>query len=76
MARKRKGGRKGGLWIQSATAKMRQKGTLGKFGAATPGKIARAKKKGGLQAKRAQFALNMKRIAAKRKHRGRSSSRS
>ena len=40
------------------------------FGKATPKKIAAAKKEGGLEEKRAIFAQNMKRIAAKRKHRG------
>lgn len=49
-------------WIQQATAKMKQKGTLGAFGKATPKKIAAAKKKGGLAKKRAIFAQNMKRI--------------
>jgi hypothetical protein len=52
-------------WIQKATAKMKKKGTLGKFGKATAKKIASAKKKGGLAKKRAIFAQNMKRIAKK-----------
>ena len=50
-------------WIQKATAKMKKKGTLGKFGKATSKKISKAKKKGGLQKKRAIFAQNMKKIA-------------
>lgn len=50
-------------WIQKATAKMKRKGTLGKFGKATAKKIARAKKHGGKEKKRAIFAQNMKRIA-------------
>lgn len=54
-------------WIQSATAKMKKKGTLGKFGKATPKKIAAGKKKGGIQEKRAVFASNMKKIARERK---------
>jgi hypothetical protein len=54
-------------WIQSATAKMKKKGTLGKFGKATPKKIAAAKKKGGKAEKRAVFAANMKKIARERK---------
>lgn len=53
-------------WIQSATDKMKAKGTLGAFGKATPKKIAAAKKKGGIQEKRAVFASNMKAIARKR----------
>lgn len=54
-------------WIQSATAKMKSKGTLGSFGKATPKKIARAKKEGGAEEKKAVFAQNMKSIAAKHK---------
>jgi len=55
-------------WIQKATAKMKKKGTLGSFGKATSKKIAAAKKKGGKAEKKAIFAQNMKKIAAK--HRG------
>ena len=55
------------LWIQKAVAKMKQKGTLGKFGKATVKKIASAKKAGGLQKKRAIFAANMKKISRKGK---------
>lgn len=54
-------------WIQKATARMKQKGTLGAFGKATPKKVAAAKKRGGLAKKRAVFAANMKKIARKRK---------
>lgn len=54
-------------WIQAATEKMKAKGTLGKFGKATAKKIKVGKKKGGLAKKRAVFAANMKKIAAKRK---------
>lgn len=68
MRRKKKGS---GKFIQKATARMKAKGTLGTFGKATPRKIAAAKKKGGLAEKRAVFAQNMKRIAQKRKHKGR-----
>lgn len=56
-------------WIQKATDKMKKKGTIGAFGKATPKKIAAAKKEGGLQEKRALFAQNMKRIAARRSFR-------
>jgi hypothetical protein len=52
-------------WIQSARDEMESKGTVGAFGKATPKKIAAAKKKGGLQEKRAIFAQNMKKIARK-----------
>ena len=58
-------------WIQAATEKMKRKGTLGKFGKATPKKIAAAKKKGGLKKKEAVFAQNMKKIAKKRRARKR-----
>jgi hypothetical protein len=54
-------------WIQKATARMKRRGTLGKFGKATSKKIARAKKAGGLQKKRAIFAQNMRRISRKHK---------
>ena len=54
-------------WIGKARAKMEAKGTVGAFGKATPSKIAAGKKAGGLQEKRAVFASNMKKIAARRK---------
>ncbi len=54
---------KGELWIQKATERMKRRGTLGKFGRATKAKIAAGKAKGGIVAKRAIFAENMKRIA-------------
>lgn len=60
-------------WIQKATARMKRRGTLGAFGKATSKKIAAAKKRGGLAAKRAVFAQNMKRIATRRKARSRQS---
>lgn len=55
-----------GSWIQSATARMKKKGTIGAFGRATPAKIAAGKAKGGLMKKRAIFAQNMKKIAQNR----------
>ncbi len=66
-------------WIQGAREEMERKGTVGKFGRATSKKIARAKKHGGVDAKRAVFAENMKKIAKKRhgkKRHGRKSGRS
>lgn len=54
-------------WIQGAVEVMKKKGTVGAFGKATSKKIARAKKAGGLQKKRAVFAENMRKIARKRK---------
>lgn len=53
-------------WIGKATERMKEKGTLGSFGKATPKKIAAAKKKGGAMEKKAVFAENMKKIARKR----------
>ena len=53
-------------WIQTARNKMEEKGTVGAFGKATPKKIARAKKEGGVEEKRAVFAQNMKSIARKK----------
>ena len=50
-------------WIQKATAKMEKKGTVGKFGKATEKKIAAGKKAGGVKAKEAIFAQNMKKIS-------------
>ena len=50
-------------WIQEATDRMKEKGTVGAFGKATEKKIARAKKRGGLAAERANFAERMKKIA-------------
>ena len=65
MARKKKDRK----FIQHATEKMEEKGTVGAFGKATAKKIARGKKEGGLEKKRAIFAQNMKRIAQRRHHR-------
>ena len=47
---------------------MEEKGSVGSFGKATPSKIAAAKKKGGVTEKKAVFANNMRKIAAKHKH--------
>jgi hypothetical protein len=63
----RKTGKKKRFFIQAATKRMEEKGTVGAFGKATSKKIASAKAKGGLAKKRAVFAENMKRIAQKRK---------
>ena len=54
-------------FIQKATERMKEKGTLGSFGKTTAKKVARAKKEGGVMEKKAVFAENMKKIAAKRK---------
>jgi len=49
---------------------MEEKGTAGKFGKATDKKIAKAKKEGGAEKKRAVFAQNMKKIAKEHKSEG------
>lgn len=59
-----------GKWIQKARDSMAQHGTIGAFGKATKKKIASGKKAGGLQEKRAVFAANMKKIAQRKKARG------
>jgi len=56
-----------GKWIQGARESMERRGTVGAFGKATKSHIASAKKEGGLEKKRAVFAQNMKKIAAKHK---------
>jgi hypothetical protein len=59
---------KKGKWIQAATEKMKEKGTLGSFGKVTAKKVSAAKKEGGKEEKKAIFAENMKEIAMKHKH--------
>lgn len=49
------------FWIQTATARMKKKGTLGSFGKATASKIAKGKAEGGLMKKKAIFAQNVSR---------------
>lgn len=53
-------------WIQKADAKMKSKGTKGSFGKTTEKKVRAAKKEGGVMAKKAQFAENIKKIAKNR----------
>jgi hypothetical protein len=50
---------------------MERKGTVGAFGPATAKNVARGKRAGGIEKKRAVFAENMRKIAARRKRRGR-----
>ena len=75
MSKKRKSKKSGEKWIQKADDRMEAKGTKGAFGKATKKKIAKGKAKGGLAEKRAVFAENMKKIAAKHHKRGRKSGR-
>jgi hypothetical protein len=60
-------------WIQAAREKMEEKGSVGSFGKATKSHIAEGKREGGVEKKKAVFAENMKKIAAKR--RGKSGSK-
>ena len=53
------------MFIQKAVERMKEKGTVGKFGKATAKKIAAGKKAGGVKEKEAVFASNMKAIARK-----------
>jgi hypothetical protein len=54
------------MWMEHAEEKMEAKGSKGSFGKATSKKIASAKKKGGVMAKKAIFAENAKKANAKR----------
>ena len=67
MARKKKDKK----FIQKATERMEEKGTEGAFGKATDSKIKRGLEHGALEAKRANFARNMRNIARKHRHSGR-----
>jgi hypothetical protein len=50
-------------WMEHAAERMKEKGTVGSFGKATPKKIAAARKKGGKMAKKANFAANAKKAS-------------
>lgn len=67
--RKRK--RKGGRWLQKASARMKARGTKGSYGHKTVAQMKRDKAKGGAIARKANFALNAHRISARRKKRSR-----
>ncbi len=58
-----------GKWMQGVRKSMEKRGTVGAFGKATPAKIARAKREGGVEEKRAVLAQTFKRIARNRKRR-------
>jgi len=58
-----------GKWIQKAREGFERKGTVGAFGPATKKNVARGKRKGGVEKKRAVFAENMRKIAQRRKRR-------
>ena len=63
----KKSKRKGGRWIQAASKRMAKKGTKGSYGHHTEKQMQRDKSKGGAIGKKANFALNMRKIANKRK---------
>lgn len=64
-------------WLKEARERMEEKGSVGSFGKATSSKIAAGKARGGLAKKKAVFAENMRKIAARRgRRRGRRSTRS
>jgi len=68
--------RKSGKWLQKARKRMEAKGTVGSYGSKSVAQEKKDIKKGGKLAKKAQFALNMKRLASKRKkHHKRSAKR-
>lgn len=58
MARKKKGARKGGKWLQGARAEFKRKGTLGSYGSHSDAQKRRDIAKGGKIGRKAQFALN------------------
>jgi len=60
-------GKRNKKWVQKSVERMKEKGTIGAFGKATPKKIARAKKHGGLEKKRAVWAENLKKSRNKKK---------
>ena len=57
-------------WIGSARKRMEEKGTVGSYGHHTEKQEKKDIAKDGKKGKKAQFALNMRKIAAKRKHKG------
>lgn len=54
-------------WIQKAEKRMEEKGTKGSYGKSTAKKNKKNISKGGKIGKKAQFAENMRKIAAKHK---------
>lgn len=56
-------------WVQPAVEEMRRKNTLGSYGHHSAKQQARDIKKGGRIGKKALFASNMRKAAAKRKRR-------
>jgi hypothetical protein len=63
-------------WIQAAREEMERKGTVGSYGHHSARQQKRDIAKGGKRGKKALFAANMRKAAAKRKKRGRGKSKS
>jgi hypothetical protein len=59
-----------GKWIQDAEERMERKGTKGSYGHHSEKQQKRDAKRGGKLGKKAQFALNMRKIGQRRKRRG------
>jgi len=54
-------------WIQKAVARMKRKGTLGSYGSHSVKAMKRDIARGGKMGRKAQFALNMRKIGARRR---------
>lgn len=67
--------KKKGRWIQKAAARMKKRGTVGSYGHHSEKAMKRDVARGGKLGKKAQFAINMRKIAARRKKRTASRSR-
>ena len=68
---------KGRYWLREARESMERRGTVGSYGRATAAKTARDKRSRDPKLRnKAQFAENMRKLAAKRKKKGRHASRS
>lgn len=62
--------RKSKKWIQAARESMKRRGTVGSYGHHSPAQMKRDIRAGGKRGKKARFALNMRRIAARGRGRG------
>lgn len=61
---------RGKKWLQKARKSMEARGTVGSYGSKSEKQERKDIAKGGKLGKKAQFALNMKHLAAKRKRKG------
>ena len=67
--------KKKGRWLRVASKRMARKGSKGSYGHKTVTQMKRDKAKGGAIARKANFALNARRISRKRKRTGKRTSR-